>query len=70
MQSTVTWHKYPDEIPPVEGYYLVFIGNDMEFARFESDKKGRNPRWEFSDSSLLIDPVSYWSFMPSPPLID
>ena len=54
-ETTVVWHKYPDEKPPHNGEYKVRFDNE------ETDTDYYNGEFMFYCE------VAYWAFMPNTP---
>lgn len=68
MQSTVTWHKYPDEVPESDKVLLCFGWGQYQIGKFIWDdefKKSGSIMDE--DFSYYLDGVHYWSYLPDVP---
>ena len=69
MQSTITWHKYPDEKPTESTKVLVLGENTITIGRFFEDPNEEG-HWRNESLDYEMDGVNYWSYMPEGPIKD
>ena len=60
MDAAIIWHKYPDEKPKKEGWYLVYVNYSVEYKEWSKN-------WvEDGFNNVVVDP-DYWAELPEPP---
>lgn len=81
MQSTVTWHKYPDEKPELDEPILLWDGEDVFEGWYEYYGGDKSPEYEYRFDSTRGDKaarrnnigqalaikIKAWSYMPEGP---
>jgi len=60
-KSAVTWHKYPDEKPPIDGRYLFWDsdGNAPHVLPYNDIVVRDNPG--------VFSTQTHWAYLPAPP---
>ena len=67
MQSTITWHKYPDEMPPEDTRILLF-GTNINIGLFMAETEDMNGGfWDEYEEEEFYK-IKAWSYLPEKPI--